>query len=1153
MAAKDTIVTIAEELGKAFTPIKDALDSPDSFSGFMHTLGWDLITIPQPLQDLLAPVEAVADIIQSGNLDVSNVASLIDKISKLKNAIDDLKNKPSNLFPTTIDFNEFKNEFPGQLVQHLIVEYLLHNQEKLASFLKLLGFIRIRFVEATATRPSYTKKEIPWSEIGAVLNDPLAAAKVIYKWGDPDFDANLFIENVVDVAGAIGLDVQLEKLNKNMFRHLTKNGDPVVDINTWSVKHVLFQDVVAGVETEAGAGLFILPETPTDKPGFSILPYAKGTSSQSFPLSENVNLKFEAAFDLTAGVGIVVRPDKPIDLITDIIPSVDSNVAPISKGSMSLGIENKKADGTKIILLGSDEGSRIQFNSLSLMSGAAADSAGNKKIFAEVRLQQAQIVIKAGEDADGFLNKLLPPDGFVIDFGLTVGLDSQRGIYFAGSGGIEIMLPVHIQLGPIEIQNVVIAVKIDNAEIPVELSTTVKGVLGPVTALIENIGLQARLTFPPSGGNLGPMNLSLGFKPPNGIGLAIDAGAVKGGGYLFFDFDKEEYAGALELTIVNFISAKAIGLITTRMPDGSKGFSMLVIITAEFFPPFQLGYGFTLNAVGGLIGLNRTVLLDPLRNGVRTGAVNSIMFPQNVIANAPRIISDLKTIFPPYEGRFLIGPMGKLGWGTPSLITLSLGLIIEIPGNIAILGVLRIALPEESIALINIQVNFVGTLDFEKKMLTFDASLYDSRILFMTLEGDMAVRLKWGDEPDFILTVGGFHPSYKPPPLALPALKRLAISILNTDLARIRVDCYQAVTSNTVQFGAKAEAFFGFSSLSVEGYVSFDALFQFSPFTFIIEYSSSFSLKAFGIGVYSVRLRGSLQGPTPWRVKGSGGISFFFFSIDVDFDKTWGESKDTSLPSIEILPRLLDELKKREQWHAYTPSGNQLQVSLRKLNETTDLLVLHPAGSLAVQQKIMPLDLDIDKVGNQKTSDIKRVAISKATSTGNDLTVIPLNDSFARAQYQDLSDADKLSKPSFEKLHGGVTITMGSNEANTSKMVRKIVEYEEIIIDKEPQKPLPKGRFLKQVGGLFLHFLRGSSVTKSSYSKAAKDKLQPFAGKIKVQEEGYAVAFTENNKVFHADAVFDSEAMAADYMKHQAAADPSVIEKIHVISAHELN
>ena len=116
--------------------------------------------------------------------------------------------------------------------------------------------------------------------------------------------------------------------------------------------------------------------------------------------------------------------------------------------------------------------------------------------------------------------------------------------------------------------------------IPIELGATIKGELGPLQAVVEDIGLRLDLTFPPNrDGNLGVANLALGFKPPNGVGLSIDAGVVKGGGYLFLDPDAGEYAGAIELTVADFLSLKAIGLITTKMPDGSSGFSLLVIIT----------------------------------------------------------------------------------------------------------------------------------------------------------------------------------------------------------------------------------------------------------------------------------------------------------------------------------------------------------------------------------------------------------------------------------------------------------------------------------------------------------------------------------------------------------------------------------------------
>src|SRR5439155_9966724 len=123
----------------------------------------------------------------------------------------------------------------------------------------------------------------------------------------------------------------------------------------------------------------------------------------------------------------------------------------------------------------------------------------------------------------------------------------------------------------------------------------------------------------------------------------------------FFDPEEEQYAGVLQLSF-KAIGITAIGLLTTRLPDPSgpagatkKGFSLLVIITIDL-PPIQLGYGFTLNGVGGLMGIHRRMVVEALRNGVRDGSVNAILFPQDVIARAPQIISQLRSIFPPAEG-----------------------------------------------------------------------------------------------------------------------------------------------------------------------------------------------------------------------------------------------------------------------------------------------------------------------------------------------------------------------------------------------------------------------------------------------------------------------------------------------------------------------
>ena len=75
----------------------------------------------------------------------------------------------------------------------------------------------------------------------------------------------------------------------------------------------------------------------------------------------------------------------------------------------------------------------------------------------------------------------------------------------------------------------------------------------------------------------------------------------------------------------------------------------------------------------------------------------------------------------------------------------------------------------------------------------------------------------------------------------------------------------------------------------------------------------------------------SLEGPTPYRAKGTGTISILFFDFDVDFNETWGETRNTSLPPIEIMPKVREEFNKLENWKAQLPVGNNILVSLRKI------------------------------------------------------------------------------------------------------------------------------------------------------------------------------------------------------------------------------
>ena len=329
-------------------------------------------------------------------------------------------------------------------------------------------------------------------------------------------------------------------------------------------------------------------------------------------------------------------------------------------------------------------------------------------------------------------------------------------------------------------------------------------------------GLRTDVNFEP--GNAGPFGIALGFKPPNGLGLEVDAGGFTGGGFLIFDEAKGEYSGGLDLMCHNTIAVRALGIMSTKLPDGGEGFSLLILINSEF-PPVQLSFGFTLNGVGGLIGLNRAVLVEALELGLRDGSLNSILFPTDVVANAPRILGDLQRVFPPQNGHFLVGPMAKVGWPTPTIISAEIGFILDLPRPVVVfVGVVRATLPTADVPVLSLQVNFVGTVDFAEGQIEFDAALYNSRVLNFPLTGDMAARLYLRHNANILLTAGGFNPAYTPPPMNIGKLSRLNIVLFDGN-PDVRAEGYFAVTSNTIQFGARIELSYGVHGFNVYGFL----------------------------------------------------------------------------------------------------------------------------------------------------------------------------------------------------------------------------------------------------------------------------------------------------------------------------------------------
>ena len=296
------------------------------------------------------------------------------------------------------------------------------------------------------------------------------------------------------------------------------------------------------------------------------------------------------------------------------------------------------------------------------------------------------------------------------------------------------------------------------------------------------------------------------------------------------------------------------------------------------------------------------------------------------------------------------------------------------------LGRISALLPSRDNDLVRLNVDAIGVVDFDQGTVAIDAVLVDSRLAHkFALTGAMALRARWGAGPGstFVLAVGGCNPRFAPP-ADLPKLERIAIAFSSGNNPRLTCEAYFAITSNTVQFGARAQLYAAAYGFSVEGDVGFDVLLQIAPLHFIADFHAKVQLKHGSSNLFKVSVQGELEGPRPLRVSGKASFSIFWCDFTVRFDKTLVDGEKPPLPpAIDVLAELQQALASPASWSVQTRSAHG--VSLRKL-ASNDALVLDPLGTILVRQQTVPLNTtrDIDLFGGAPVSGARRFHIGAA-------------------------------------------------------------------------------------------------------------------------------------------------------------------------------
>ena len=1126
-----TLQTIGTFLAEALRPLQTAFSGVEQFKGFMLRLGWRPTDLPAEYTNLVTTISAVVDKLDSLGDDPSpnDILDLVNDAVAAFNAVRSISTAPPG-----VDAGAFLGEIAERLFELLLTDYLAAEQPSIYNLLRALNVITLERHPAAAGRPAFARVKFDWAALPKIISDPGSIPQQVFGWGTPDLDAQKVIDYLAALFFALKFPARVRVSDDATVRAYTGGALAPVAPTTKTLNVTFYSITIAGNDVEAGFRLRPLPASGSQLPGFALEPLIPSQFPLTLQLADDIALRLLAGANVPDLFGLVIRPDGAA-LVYPFAPGT-----PPPSAGIGIGFDFTPAD--PVILLGEASGTRLQFKGGSIDLSTNVGGAGFE-IALNAQLSGLALILSP-EEGDGFIRKVIGDSDSTIAVPLGVEWSNLSGIRFKGSAAFEVSLHPHLQLGPLRVEVVTISLSVPSGgppRISLKVTAGISGALGPLKFLVQGIGLATDVIFQP--GNAGPFGIGLGFKPPDGIGLDIDAGGFIGGGFLILDEDKGEYSGGLDLMFEDGIAVHALAILDTKLPDG--GFSLLILISSEF-PAIPLPFGFKLLGVGGLLGLNRSVALEALAAGLRDDSFQTILFPTDVVANAPQIISNLNRLFPQSNGHFIVGPMAKLGWATPTLVTAEVGLVLDLPTlDIAFVGVVRAALPADDIAILTLQVNFFGTLDFKTGRLQFDASLYDSHILGYTLTGDMAFRFYWLDDANLLLTAGGFNPAYTPPPMNLPQLSRISIVLFegNPD---VRAEGYFAVTSNTVQFGARIELNYGVHGFSVSGFLSLDAVVTLIPFHFTSDAAAMLAVRSGSDTLFSISLELTLEGPLPWHAHGTASfeIGFVFtITISVSFDITVGPSLATLLAPIDVLAELLAALSDLGNWRSRLPDGSNQAATLRPLPDPTQTLVVQPFGLLDVSQKVSPLAIAIQRFGATTPQGGSVFQIVDVALGGQSIDAAATEEEFAPAQFFAMSDAEKLSRPSFSKYNAGISIG-GEQLPAADFMHQRDVAYEVIYLPEHAPVRVKFG----MPPGLSQFSMAGAAVAQSPLSQARRAP-SPLGDRVSVDDDRYVVVSAENLGLFRSDLVFDTVTAADLALRGLFSERPELTGTIQVMPA----
>jgi hypothetical protein len=705
----------------------------------------------------------------------------------------------------------------------------------------------------------------------------------------------------------------------------------------------------------------------------------------------------------------------------------------------------------------SDDGT-LAFRATKIGLGMQGDA---QDLAAWAKIEKGELAISGGH----WLNDYVPKLRFTFDLEARAAV--RGGIEFTGGAGGDVLIPVNVRIpflvGDLTVQAIRVRAFLgsDNQSTGFSLQGAANlsaELFGILTVQVSGLGASYDVGTAPQGdGNFAGV-MKHGWNPviPTGAGLSIDAWRIKGGGALFYDSVKDILSGAIELNIADKVDVKGIGLYQRATASAPK--SWLALVTVEvpsYFPAVQL------EGLGLLYGSDRQTCTQAFLTAVGNGNLSALLFGSDLIKNAPSFIAALETLFPAKEGVSVLGFLAKFT-ALSEMLSLSVGVIFEYSSSSLIhtyvIGRLVAVCPTPISGVkidpkkvpIYIQADGVALWDSATDTLDLRIQLNNSRIWGGELTG--GVEIYYGPNRTGVaiqgtyVSVGGFHPDYKPPSLYVPG--RLMLTVSKGDHLKIQVTAYFAYTPTSLQagIGGLLEAhLYGFG---IRGAFNIDILIGFDG-NYSVGASASVELLLGSETIAAVAFNGKLTGMGPTVLSGSVSVSFLFWTLSKSGSLQITDDDQSSPPQPDVAAALAASVSVARNWENSGSQGLTLSDAKR------DGVWLSPSGPLRFRQAVVPLNIPIQRFGSVVLDAPQTLTLS-ATNAGPQ----PLQNDFALGMFLDLSQEEILSGEGFESRDAGLEI---SRPLTAGLVVTTSDDFEEILLDPEARPAKPTGFMLTGV------------------------------------------------------------------------------------------